>query len=55
VVVKFLNAQPHYADSFWATFRSALKFFAFLKETNLYASYFCHDAKRYFNDHLMSS
>jgi hypothetical protein len=39
MVVKFLNTQPHSADSFWATYRSTLKFFAILEETNLYASY----------------
>jgi hypothetical protein len=32
VVVIFLNAQPHYADSLWATYRSTPKFFALLEE-----------------------
>jgi hypothetical protein len=36
VGVKFLNAQPHYADSLLVTYRSTLKLFAFLEETNLY-------------------
>ena len=38
VAVQCLNAQPHCADSFCATYRSPLKFFAFLEETNLSAS-----------------